>query len=144
MTPRRKPRKRTAAPPPGSPELLEDGRERQRAVCHRLLERWVPVAASEALALQKEGRAGPVIEEEPLEAGLKAGAFVLKVLERLARIDGLDAVEKRELTVTEMADPVELAKRVRAVSPVLMARLRLEGALAKTPAASGAEEATPD
>ena len=68
-----------------------------------------------------------MIDEEPLEAGLKAGAFVLKVLERLARLDGLDAAEKREVTLTEVADPVELARRVRAVSPVLMARLRLGG-----------------
>jgi len=109
------------------PELLDERRERQRVVCFQLLERWVPVAASADLAVREEGRSGPVIDEEPLEAGLKAGAFVLKVLERLARLDGLDAAEKRELTVTEMADPVELARRVRAVSPVLMARLRLEG-----------------
>ena len=116
--------------PEEPPRLLEERRERQRSVCHQLLERWVPVAASAALALRTEGgRAGPVLDEEPLEAGLKAGAFVLKVLERLARLDGLDAAEKRELTVTEMADPVELARRVRAVSPVLMARLRLEGPL---------------
>lgn len=113
--------------PEGCPEKQEERRERQRAVCHQLLERWVPLAASAVLALCKEGRTGPVIDEEPLEAGLKAGAFVLKVLERLARLDGLDAAEKRELSVTKMADPVELARRVRAVSPVLMARLRLEG-----------------
>ncbi|MCX6966949.1 MAG: hypothetical protein NTZ46_04065 [Verrucomicrobia bacterium] len=112
-------------------ELLEERRERQRAVCLALLERWVPVAASAALALRTEGKSGPVIDEEPLEAGLKAGGFVLKVLERLARIDGLDAAEKRELTVTETADPAELARRVRVVSPVLMARLRLEGPLIK-------------
>lgn len=107
------------------PEIMEERRERQRAVCYQLLERWVPLAASATLALRSEGRAGPVIDEEPLEAGLKAGAFVLKVLERLARLDGLDAAEKRELTVMKMADPVELARRVRAVSPVLTARLRL-------------------
>jgi len=110
------------------PEIMEERRERQRAVCYQLLERWVPLAASATLALCKEGRTGPVIDEEPLEAGLKAGAFVLKVLERLARLDGLDAAEKRELTVLKMADPVELARRVQAVSPVLMARLRLEDA----------------
>ena len=115
------------AQPEDTPEMMEERRERQRAVCIALLERWVPVAASAALALRTEGRAGPVIDEEPLEAGLKAGAFVLKVLERLARLDGLDAAEKRELSVTEMADPVELARRVRAVSPVLMARLKLAG-----------------
>ena len=110
------------------PEVMEERRERQRVVCYKLLERWAPLAASATRALRSEGRAGPVIDEEPLEAGLKAGAFVLKVLERLARIDGLDAAEKRELTVTKMADPVELARRVRAVSPVLTARLRLEDA----------------
>lgn len=111
------------------PEVMEERRERQRAVCYQLLERWVPLAASATLALRTEGRTGPVIDAEPLEAGLKAGAFVLKVLERLARLDGLDAAEKRELTVMKMADPVELARRVRAVSPVLTARLRLEDAL---------------
>jgi len=105
-------------------ESLEARRERHRDACIRLLERWLPIATAEALALQKEGRSGPVIDEDPLEAGLKAGAFVLKVLERLARLDGLDAAEKRELTVTDLADPVELANRVRTVSPVLAARLR--------------------
>jgi len=114
-------------------EALEERRKRQRAVCYALLERWVPVATSAALALRSEGRTGPVIDEEPLEAGLKAGAYVLKVLERLARIDGLDAAEKGELTVREIADPMELARRVRAVSPVLTARLRLEGVPAQPP-----------
>ncbi|XHR26958.1 MAG: hypothetical protein ACFUZC_13510 [Chthoniobacteraceae bacterium] len=84
------------------------------------------MAASADLALRKEGRSGPVIDEEPLEAGLKAAATVLKLLERLAKLDGLDAAEKRELTVTETADPEELARRVRTVSPLLIARLRLE------------------
>ncbi len=110
-------------------KLLEERRERQRAVCLALLERWVPVAASAALKLRTEGKTGPVIDEDTLEAGLKAGGFVLKVLERLARIDGLDVAEKREVTLTETADPAELARRVRVVSPVLMARLRLEGPL---------------
>lgn len=103
----------------------EEGRDRQRAVCYEMLERWVPVAASAALAVRSEGRNGPVIDEEPLEAGLKAGSLVLKVLERLARLDGLDVVEKREPTLPEVADPVELARRVRVVSPLLVARLRL-------------------
>jgi len=115
------------------PEIIEERRERQRMVCYQLLERWVPLAASATLALREEGRTGPVIDEEPLEAGLKAGAFVLKVLERLARLDGLDAAEKRELTVMKMADPVELARRVQAVSPILMARLRLEDVPNKQP-----------
>ena len=128
MKKRNTPRK----PEPPS-ETLEERRDRQRAVCYALLERWVPVAASATLALRSEGRCGPVIDEEPLEAGLKAGAYVMKVLERLARLDGLDAAEKRELTVTEMADPVELARRVRAVSPVLMARLRLDPPAAEKP-----------
>ena len=94
-----------------------DGRERQRAVCYQLLERWVPAAAS-----------------EPVEEGLKAATLVLKILERLARLDGLDAAEKRELTVTELADPVELARRVRVVSPLLMARIQaLEASSGKPP-----------
>ncbi len=105
---------------------VEERRERQRKVCVQLLERWVPVAASADLAVKEKGRSGPIVNEEPLEAGLKAAGLVLKLLERLAKLDGLDAAEKRELTVTETADPVELARRVRAVSPVLMARLRLE------------------
>ncbi|MEI6562655.1 MAG: hypothetical protein WCO68_11355 [Verrucomicrobiota bacterium] len=106
-------------------DALEARRERQRAVCHVLLECWIPVATSDRLALRSEGRTGPVIDEEALEAGLKAGAYVLKVLERLARLDGLDAAEKRELTAGNAVDPVELARRVRAVSPMLMARLQL-------------------
>ena len=120
--------KKRASARKDSPAKTEKRREQQRAVCLQLLERWVPIAASPALALRKEGRTGPMIDEEPLEAGLKAGAYVLKVLERLAHLDGLDAAEKRELTVKKMADPVELARRVRVVSPILMARLRLEGA----------------
>jgi hypothetical protein len=102
---------------------VEEGRARQRQVCAELLERWVPLATAEALALRKETRGKPIIDEEPLEAGLKAGAFVLKVLERLAKLDGLDAAEKREVTLTETADPLELARRVQAVSPVLAGRL---------------------
>lgn len=103
-------------------ETLEECRGRQREVCALLLERWVPLATAAELALRKEGRSGPVIDEEPFEAGLKAGAFVLKVLERLARLDGLDAAEKREVMLTELADPLELARRVKAVSPILAGR----------------------
>lgn len=109
-------------PPPLPKEKPGEGRAQQRKVCLRLLERWVPVATAEAVALGKEGT---VLDEEALEAGFKAGAFVLKVLERLARLDGLDAAEKKELTVAQVADPAELARRVEAVSPALMARLRL-------------------
>jgi len=111
-----------------SPAKTEARRKHQRAVCLQLLERWVPIATSPNLALCKEGKTGPVIDEEPFEAGLKAGAYVIKVLERLAQLDGLDAAEKRELTVTKTADPLELARRVQAVSPILMARLQLASA----------------
>ena len=103
----------------GAPAASKAGRTRQRAVCGQLLERWVPLATAETLALRSEGRAGPVIDEEPFEAGLKAGAFVLKVLERLARLDGLDAVETKEPSVKRFADPVELAERIKSVSPLL-------------------------
>ena len=105
------------------PEPVEAGRDRQREVCLKLLERWLPLAVSEELAIRKESRTGPVIDEDPYEAGMKAGVFVLKVLERLARLDGLDAVEKREIAVSETPDPLELARRVQTVSPVLAARL---------------------
>lgn len=107
------------------PQTQEERRERQRLVCAELLKKWVPLATSEALALAREVRGKPVIEEEALETGLKAGAFVLKVLERLARLDGIDAAEKREMVVSEFADPLELARRVRAISPLLTARLAL-------------------
>lgn len=116
-----------------SPDAMEERRDQQREVCWKLLNRWVPVAATEKLAVQKEGRTGLLIDEEPLEAGLKAAATVLKLLERLAKLDGLDAAEKRELTVTEPADPEELARRVQAVSPLLIARLRLEAPLPALP-----------
>jgi|GEM_PF-2155855 len=116
-TPRRK------AEPPGSEAGLEESRTRQRAICAALLEKWVPLATAEALAVQGESRGKPVLEEEAFETGLKAGAFVLKVLERLARLDGLDAAERKEVTVSEFADPLELARRIRVVSPVLLARL---------------------
>ncbi len=125
LPPRRGQGKRTRA------ETQESRRERQRRVCADLLKRWVPLATAEELALRKENRGKPVIDEEPLEAGLKAGAFVLKVLERLAKLDGLDAAEKREVTLTETADPLELARRVQAVSPVLAGRLS-GGSLSRT------------
>lgn len=115
-------RRRRKSSPPATPE---ERRALQRQVCHDLLERWVPLATSEAFAIAKETRGKTVIEDEPVDTGLKAGAFVLKVLERIARLDGLDAAEKRELTVTETADPVELARRVEAVSPILAQRLQL-------------------
>ena len=59
------------------------------------------------------------VAQESSDEGLKAGAFVLKLLERLAQIDGLDMPEE-----PEQVDFEELARRVEAVSPVLMARLR--------------------
>ena len=105
------------------PEGAEARREQQRLVCGELLERWVPLATSEALSIEKETRGKAVIEDDAFDAGLKAGAFVLKVLERLARLDGLDAAEKREVTLTETADPLELAKRIEQVSPILARRL---------------------
>jgi len=104
-------------------ECLEEGQRRQRVVCEQLLERWVPLATAEELALRKEGRSGPVIDTEPFDAGLKAGAFVLKVLERLARLDALDTPERKEVKTTKLADPLELARRVEVVSPMLVARL---------------------
>ena len=112
---------------------LEVRRARQRAVCHELLKRWVPVAASEALAVSKKGRNGEIIDEEPLEAGLKAGALVLKLLERLSKLDGLDTEEKPEPVTGERVDLVELARRVKTVSPVLAARLRQERPLNSPP-----------
>lgn len=110
-----------------NPQIQEKRRARQRTVCNQLLKRWVPVATAEALALRKEGKSGPVIDEETLETGLKAGAFVLKVVERLARLDGLDVMDTGEMPFSELADPEELARRVQAVSPVLSARLRQDG-----------------
>jgi len=118
---RRTPRRKKEPPllEPG----LEESRARQRVICAALLDKWVPLATAEALAVQGESRGKPVIDEEAFESGLKAGAFVIKVLERLARLDGLDAAEKKEVTVSEFADPLELARRIRVVSPVLLARL---------------------
>ncbi|HWL54717.1 MAG TPA: hypothetical protein VNQ90_19910 [Chthoniobacteraceae bacterium] len=118
-------RRRRLPYPDRPPKTQEERRERQRLVCAELLKKWVPLATSEALALAREVRGKPVIEEEAFETGLKAGAFVLKVLERLARLDGVDAAEKREMVVSEFADPLELARRVRAISPLLTARLAL-------------------
>ncbi len=115
-------RKKKAAKP-AKPDAQEERRQRQREVCWRALDRWEPIASPE-LAVLKEGRAGPVIEEAALESGLKAAGIVLKLLERLAKLDGLDAAEKREVTVRRTADPLELTRRVQAVSPILMARLR--------------------
>jgi len=126
MSPRRT---KKAPSSPRSSARVEKLRERQRAACLKLLDRWLPIAATETLAIRKEGRAGPVIDEEPLEAALKAGAFILKLLERLSRLDGLDAPEKQDSALSKMADPVELARRVRIVSPILIARLHPESSL---------------
>ena len=112
-------------------DALDAAGSRQREICERLLERWVPLAVSAELILRKEGRSGPVIDEDPFEAGLKSGVFVLKVLERLARLDGLDARGKREDTGPEKFDAVELSRRAKIVSPVLTARL--DGPKADTP-----------
>ncbi len=103
--------------------LAESRRAQQRQVCARLLEKWVPLAASETLALEEHDRKGVPIEGDAFEAGLKAGAFVVKILERLAKLDGLDAAEKKELTVGRQVDPAELARRVRVVSPLLLERM---------------------
>lgn len=121
-------------------DYIEELREGQRAACLSLLERWLPIAGSEELAVRKKGREGFVIDEAPLESALKAGAYVLKLMERLAKLEGLDASEKRDSTRTEMADPEELERRVEAVRPVLMARMQLD----KLPSASrtkGSQEA---
>lgn len=88
-----------------------------------LLKKWVPLATAEELALARELRGKPVVEEEAFETGLKAGVFVIRVLERLARLDGLDAAERKEVEVSGLADPLELVQRVRTVSPLLAARL---------------------
>src|SRR4051794_3337938 len=68
-----------------------DGRARQRIVCAQLLEHWVPLATAEELEIRKKTKtkSDQAIDEATFEAGLKAGAFVLKVLERWARLDGL-------------------------------------------------------
>ncbi len=107
----------------GAEALAEERREQQRQVCAQLLKKWVPLAASEALELADVDRKGAPIEGDAFEAGLKAGAFVVKLLERLARLDGLDAAEKKELTVGRSVDPVELARRVRVASPLLVERM---------------------
>lgn len=100
----------------------EVARARQRAVCVELLERWVPLAVSDELVLKKENRGKPVLDEEPVEMGLKVGAFVLKVMERWARLDGLDAAEKVAVTA-EVAGPQEVARRIAAVRPLLVQQM---------------------
>jgi len=89
----------------------------------RLLESWLPIATFQALANAEE-KAGDPNREKALDSGLKAGAFILKILERLARLDGLDAADREETPTNDFTDPLELARRVQVVSPVLMARLR--------------------
>ena len=93
----------------------------QRVICYRLLESWMPVAASAAPEADAEGH--PIRKEDQMEEGLKAGAFVLKVLERLARLDGFDKTDLGEQTDRHWANPSELAQRVQVASPVLLARL---------------------
>lgn len=142
-TPRKKSTHKSAkATKAATRDAQEQRRQRQRDVCAQMLERWVPIASPE-LAVRREGRSGPVIDEAAMEDGLKAGAIVLKLLERLAKLDGLDAAEKREVTVRRTADPLELARRVQAVSPILMARLRQQPPLLLEPA-TGKPEPGPE
>ena len=108
------------------PQAQEQRRERQRDACVQLLESWLPIATLQALA-NSDVKSTEPNREKALESGLKAGAFVLKLLERLARLDGLDAADKGDAPANELADPLELARRVQVVSPVLMARLRGRG-----------------
>ncbi len=110
--------------PPGEAlDVCERGIARQREVCTELLSRWVPLATAETLELRKEGRSGPVVEADDFDAGLKASALVLKVLERLSRLDGLDAAEKRETAPAKSVSHGELARRVQLTLPILSARL---------------------
>jgi len=102
---------------------VEEARALHQALCEEMLLRWAPLVTSQNWVLEKESRGKTVLEEEPLEMGLKVGAFVLKVMERWARLDGLDAAEKRDVSVSEVADPAEVARRIEAVRPQLMQQL---------------------
>ena len=102
---------------------MEAARALHQALCEEMLLRWAPLATSQNWVLEKESRGKTVLEEEPLEMGLKVGAFVLKVMERWARLDGLDASEKRDVSVSDVADPEEVARRVEAVRPQLVQQL---------------------
>lgn len=102
---------------------VEAARALHQALCEEMLLRWAPLVTSQDWMVEKEQRGKTVLEEEPLEMGLKVGAFVLKVMERWARLDGLDAAEKRDVSVSEVADPAEVARRIEAVRPQLVQQL---------------------
>jgi len=85
-------------------------REVQRARLEEMLSVWLPLAAKPS---------------EPQAE--KAVGLVLKIMERQTGLDGLDlkgCKSGEESDGPRFADPVELAERVAAVSPVLIARLR--------------------
>jgi len=79
----------------------------QRARLEEMLLVWLPLASDPA--------------ESQAE---KAVGLALKIMERQAMLDGFDlkcSKSGEEADGPRFADPVELAKRVKAVSPVLMA-----------------------
>jgi len=83
-------------------------RERMRARLETLLGVWIP-AATDAENLSD-----------------KAVLVTLKIMERQAELDRLDAGPEEKPAASRFADPLELARRVAVVSPVLTARLRGE------------------
>ena len=88
-----------------------------RNLCCRMLEAWGPLATGRGWTLARDGKTGQVLNEEPLDMGLKAGVFVLKVMEQMLRLDGAEVAEQEG--ARELADPAELARRVEAVLPLL-------------------------
>lgn len=92
-------------------EEFELYRRRQRRVCEQLQAKFLPLATADTACF---------------EVAAKAAVIVLKVQERLARLDGLDAAEKAQVSITTAPALTleEIAARAQTVSPLLMARGR--------------------
>lgn len=104
-------------------------RELEANRLNKLLESMWPVAIGEMQVLPKmddEGNTRKTIEEATLEGQQKAVDRVLKIMERRAKMLGLDAPAKTELTGKDgqpmqvhNVDPVELAKRIELLAAQL-------------------------
>lgn len=87
----------------------------------KLLVRWFPLAVSEQLIFSKTDRKGnQVLVEDDFEAGLKAVAAVLKIMERRAKLLGLDALGISEMRENTEISLEQLAAQLQERTPLLL------------------------
>ncbi|MFH1066421.1 MAG: hypothetical protein V1746_00720 [bacterium] len=87
-----------------------------------LLTRWYPVAVAGSFFADDDEKN---VEEDDLDVGVKAAALTLKIIERLAKLLGLDALETPETGGGET--PLEQwSLRTEVKSPLLLAACEAE------------------